>query len=186
MDPALCANPENYIFPVFDYSHSGGRCSLTGGYVYRGTLGTLASGTYIYADFCSGEIFGWDGTTQSVLLTSGMSISSFGEDEDGELYVVDLGGNISRLSRAAACDYSISPTRETFGPAGGTGAINVTAGAGCGWTATSSDSWITITGFSGSGDGTVTYSVEPYTGKPKKRNGTITVAGQTVRIQQTR
>ena len=154
--------------------------------VSSSSSGTLASGTYIYGDFCSGEIFSWDGTTQSVLLTSGMSISSFGEDEDGELYVVDLGGSISRLSRAAACNYSISPTRENFGPAGGTGAINVTAGAGCGWTATSNDSWIAVTGFTGAGSGTVTYSVEPYTGKPKKRNGTITVAGQTFRIQQTR
>jgi hypothetical protein len=181
-----CANPENYIFPIFDYAHSGGRCSLTGGYVYRGAEATFAAGTYIYGDYCSGEVFVWNGSAQSVLLATGMSISSFGEDEDGELYVVDLGGSISRLARAPTCTYSISPTRETFGPAGGNGTINVTAGAGCAWTATSNDSWITVTGFTGSGNGTVTYSVGPYTGKPRKRNGSITVAGQTFRIQQTR
>ena len=186
VDPALCANPGNYIFPVFDYSHSGGRCSLTGGYVYRGSAATVPPGTYIYGDFCSGEIFAWNGTTQSVLLGSGMSISSFGEDEAGELYVVDLNGSISRLTRPAACEYSISPARETFGPAAGSGTVNVTAGTGCAWTATSDSSWITITGATESGTGTVTYSVAAYTGKPKKRNGTITVAGQTFRIQQTR
>ena len=159
---------------------------MTGGYIYRGTQGTLASGTYIYGDFCSGEIFAWNGTTPSVLLAAEMSISSFGEDEDGELYVVNLGGSVSRLSQAAVCEYAITPTSASFGPAGGTGTINVSAGAGCTWTAHSNASWSTITGFTGSGHGTVTYSVDPYSGKPKKRNGTLTVAGQTVRIQQTR
>jgi Putative binding domain, N-terminal len=63
----------------------------------------------------------------------------------------------------------------------------VTAGAGCAWTAVSNDSWIAVTnGASGSGSGTVTYSVEPYTGKPKNRNGTITVAGQTFGIKQSK
>lgn len=80
-DPALCSNPGSYIFPVFDYGHSLGRCSLTGGYVYRGSQGALPPGTYIYGDYCSGEIFAWDGSTQSVLLVTGMNISSFGEDE---------------------------------------------------------------------------------------------------------
>ena len=73
------------IFPVFDYTHSGGRCSITGGYVYRGAQGALTDGTYVYGDFCSGEILGWNGSTQSVLLDTAMSISSFGEDEAGEL-----------------------------------------------------------------------------------------------------
>ena len=80
------------IFPVFDYTHSGGRCSITGGYVYRGAQGALTDGTYVYGDFCSGEILGWNGSTQSVLLDTAMSISSFGEDEAGEMYVVNLAG----------------------------------------------------------------------------------------------
>ena len=67
------------------------------------------------------------------------------------------------------------------------GSVLVTAGTGCAWTATSNASWITITsGSSGSGNGTVNYSVAAYTGKPKKRNGTITIAGQTFSVRQTK
>ena len=73
------ANPENcgttgLIFPVFDYPHSGGRCSITGGYVYRGAQGAVADGTYVYGDFCSGEILGWNGSAQSVLLDTTLMI----------------------------------------------------------------------------------------------------------------
>lgn len=84
--------------PIAEYLHTLGRCSITGGYVYRGAKRTLPSGTYVYADFCSGEIFTFvGGGGQSVLLDTGMNISSFGEDEAGEIYVVGLGGTIHRL-----------------------------------------------------------------------------------------
>ena len=186
VDPSLCI-PENYLFPVFDYGHSGGRCSITGGYVYRGAHGALPSGTYVYGDYCSGEIFGWDGNAQSILLDTTMNISSFGEDEAGELYVVNLGGTVSRIAAAPVCTYSISPTRATFARAGGPGSVAVTAGAGCGWTAASNVPWITITGgASGSGNGTVNYSVGPYGGKPKNRTGTVTIAGQTFTVKQSK
>jgi hypothetical protein len=63
----------------------------------------------------------------------------------------------------------------------------VTAGVGCGWTAVSNVSWITITGLTaGSGNGTVNYSVAPYTGKPKRRNGTATIASRTFTVTQTK
>ena len=186
-DPTLCGNPASYIFPVFDYGHSLGRCSLTGGYVYRGSQGALPAGTYVYGDYCSGEIFAWNGSTQSMLLDTALNISSFGEDEQGELYVVNLGGSVSRIVRAAPCTYSISPNRAAYGPAASTGAVAVTAGAGCAWTAASNDSWITVTGGAGgSGNGTVTYSVAAYTGRPKNRNGTITIAGQTFSVKQSK
>jgi hypothetical protein len=100
IDPGLC-NPANYLPPLFDYAHGNGRCSITGGYVYRGTRGALPSGTYVYADYCSGEIFAWDGSTQSLLLDTAQNIASFGEDEQGELYVVGLGGTISRIAAPA-------------------------------------------------------------------------------------
>jgi glucose/arabinose dehydrogenase len=186
-DPALCSSPQNYIFPIFDYDHTLGRCSITGGYVYRGSQGALPTGTYVYGDYCSGEIFGWNGSSQSVLLDTALNISSFGEDEAGELYVVGLGGTVHKIVASAACTYSINPTSASFGPAAGTGSVSVAAGAGCAWTATSNASWITITsGSSGSGNGTVSYSVGAYTGKPKKRNGTMTIAGQTFQVKQTR
>jgi glucose/arabinose dehydrogenase len=186
-DPTLC-NPANYIPPIFDYAHSLGRCSITGGYVYRGSGGAVPSGTYIYGDYCSGEIFAWNGSAQSLLLDTTQNISSFGEDEQGELYVVNLGGTVSKIVSAAPCTYSISPTSQTFNASGGTNTVTVTAGDGCQWTAVSqAPSWITITGgASGSGNGTVTYSVAPYTGKPKKRNGTMTIAGMNFAVNQAR
>ena len=182
-----CALRDNYLFPLFDYEHIGGRCSLTGGYVYRGSDNAVATGTYLYGDYCSGEIFARSGSTSSVLLDTTMLISSFGEDELGEVYVVDLNGSVSRIAGTAApCTYSISPTRASYPASGGSGTITVTTAAGCPWDASSSSSWITITGATGIGPGTVDYTVAPYVGKPKKRNGTMTVAGSTVSIQQSR
>jgi len=186
-DPTLCT-ATNYTPPIFDYdTHALGRCAITGGYVYRGSSGALPSGTYVYGDYCSGEILAWNGSTQSLLLDTTMNISSFGEDEQGELYVVNLGGTVSRIVSAAPCTYSITPTSQGFNANAGTGTVTVTAGTGCTWTAVSHASWITITaGASGSGNGTVNYSVAPYTGKPKKRNGTMTVAGLNFAVTQSR
>jgi glucose/arabinose dehydrogenase len=78
--------------PILVYDHSHG-CSVTGGYVYRGSITDLR-GLYVFGDFCSGTIWfasesGGDWNAE-VWADSGISISSFGEDEDGELYVTDL------------------------------------------------------------------------------------------------
>ena len=182
-DMSLC-NPNNYLFPIFDYTHSGGRCSITGGYVYRGTQGALPDGTYIYGDYCSGEIFGWDGTTQNRLLDTTMNISSFGEDEAGEVYVVNLGGSVSRIVASTSCTYSIAPTSQDFAAAGGTGTTAVTAGTSCPWSAVANVSWLHITsGASGSGNGNVGYSVDTNT-STSPRSGTLTVAGQTFTVNQ--
>jgi hypothetical protein len=97
LSPALC-NPASFLFPVLEYGHTGGRCSITGGYVYRGNAGALAKGTYVYADYCTGEIFSWNGSAQTLIMDSAFNVASFGEDEQGELYVVDLKGTISRLA----------------------------------------------------------------------------------------
>ena len=96
-DPELCTTPGNYIPPIAQYGHTSGRCSIIGGYVYRGTRETFAPGTYIYGDYCTGEIFSLAGGTQSVLLDTPLNISSFGEDESGEIYVVGLGGSLDRI-----------------------------------------------------------------------------------------
>ncbi len=88
--------------PVAEYGRSQG-CSITGGFVYRGSATPAAQGAYIYGDFCSGRIWalhvGDDGSwRQTQLLESQLEISSFGEDESGELYVVGLEpGAIYRL-----------------------------------------------------------------------------------------
>ena len=105
LGPASCGSP-GFIGPVAEYDHSAGRCSITGGYVYRGTRGTLPLGSYVYGDFCTGEIFRLPavapGAEQTLLLDTTLSISSFGEDEGGEIYVVDLGGAVYRLVAGTA------------------------------------------------------------------------------------
>ena len=92
----------NLIPPVVEYAHEGGRCSVTGGYVYHGQAAPDLQGTYVYADYCSGEILGFADGEQQVLLESGLSVSSFGEDEAGELYVVDHDGAIYQVTGPAS------------------------------------------------------------------------------------
>jgi hypothetical protein len=101
LDAALC-NSIRSLAPVAQYAHSLGRCSITGGYVYRGVRSTFPQGAYLFGDLCSGEIFMYHNGAQSLLLdTSGIFLSSFGEDEDGELYVVGLfSGNVFRIVTA--------------------------------------------------------------------------------------
>jgi glucose/arabinose dehydrogenase len=96
LDSTLCT-PANYIAPILQYGHTGGRCSIIGGYVYRGRKRTVDPGTYLYGDFCSGEIFAFAGGVTSVLLDTSLNISSFGEDESGELYVAGLAGTVQRI-----------------------------------------------------------------------------------------
>jgi hypothetical protein len=102
----------------------------------------------------------------TVFARHGMGVSAVGNDCGG------------------TCTYSISPTSASFGSSGGTGSVNVTAGAGCSWTAASNSSFITVTGgASGTGSGTVSYSVaaNPNT---TSRTGTMTIAGSTFTVSQ--
>lgn len=92
--------------PVAYYGH-GPECSITGGYVYRGQANPSMQGFYFYGDYCSGGVFALiqdAGQWQSDYLVSSTaySITSFGEDESGELYLADLGGGvIYRINEAA-------------------------------------------------------------------------------------
>lgn len=93
--------PDGLVAPVAEHDHSG-RCSITGGYVYRGQSLPAWQGVYLYGDYCSGEIFGLvqnaDGTWESRLLyDTSFSITSFGLDEGGEIYVVDRSGGLYQL-----------------------------------------------------------------------------------------
>ena len=96
-------NTNGLTFPVWEYGHTEGRQAVTGGYVHRGAPGwSFLHGTYLYADYSTGEIWGLKrkGTNwfNRLLHRSGFSISGFGEDEDGEMYVCDIfGGSIRRL-----------------------------------------------------------------------------------------
>jgi glucose/arabinose dehydrogenase len=108
IDMPLCTTPPpgvTYIPPIFEYSSSGAgnpRCSITGGYVYRGTQGSFPAGWYIYGDYCSSELLRWNGADQTVLIATGRNIVSFGQDENGEHYVLHGNGSIDRLTRAKA------------------------------------------------------------------------------------
>jgi len=98
-----CGSPANPSPPVVEYGRDVGQ-STTGGYVYRGTAIASLVGRYVFGDFITGRIFNIAESTQPTLtltdgLESGLSISSFGEDNDGELYIVDYGGELYRISR---------------------------------------------------------------------------------------
>jgi len=86
--------------PFFEYYHSAGDgCSITGGYVYRGEAVPTLSGAYLAGDYCTGYIWAVNPATGAATdaMESGLSISSFAEDADGELYVVDLNGGIYKI-----------------------------------------------------------------------------------------
>jgi CSLREA domain-containing protein len=96
-----------------------------------------------------------------------------------------VGNQIFTINQAAtACNYSINPTNQTFPAAASTaGSITVTTTGNCSWTATKSATWVTITeGASGSGNGTVKFSVAANTGA--ERTATITIGGQIFNITQ--
>jgi glucose/arabinose dehydrogenase len=91
--------------PLVEYPHSGGRCAVTGGYVYRGTRIPALVGGYVFGDYCSGEIWvvaanATAPATPTLLLNTGLLISSFGESTTHELLVTDLGGRLYRIDPA--------------------------------------------------------------------------------------
>lgn len=102
---AGCKSPENYTVPILEYGHSENRCSVTGGYVYRGQKFPALDGKYFYADFCGGQLYTAEkvnGQWQSSLIAkTPYQISTFGEDEGGELYLADYSGDIYQLQDSA-------------------------------------------------------------------------------------
>ena len=110
MEGTHCFNPSSncntvpMVLPVIEYGHSAGACSVTGGYIYRGTRYPRLNGLYIYGDYCNGMIWGAtrasNGTvTSRLLLDTSFLISTFGEDLTGELYVADhVGGRLYHIA----------------------------------------------------------------------------------------
>lgn len=102
-DPRQGCDDAGLTPPVHGYGHRDG-CSVTGGYVYRGRAIPALAGAYLFGDYCTGRIWTLrrepSGRAEvELLLESGLSISSFGEDEAGELYVCDhQGGRVLRLA----------------------------------------------------------------------------------------
>ncbi len=101
---SITCDRTGFVLPIAEYDHSRG-CSITGGMVYRGEHYPKLRGTYLYADFCSGHIWGLKGKGTkwhaSLFLDSPYSVSTFGEDEAGNLYVIDYSsGNIYKISES--------------------------------------------------------------------------------------
>ncbi|WHF51497.1 PQQ-dependent sugar dehydrogenase [Chryseobacterium gotjawalense] len=96
-----CASSSTMTFPVAVYNHTGGKCSITGGYVYRGTTYPALVGKYIFADYCSTQIGILNGDN-SIVWTSaftGNNFATFGEDAGKELYVAAVNnGKIYKIS----------------------------------------------------------------------------------------
>ena len=100
---SACAQ-EGLTMPVSEYPRAFG-CSVTGGYVYRGQDFPQLEGVYLYADYCSGIIWSISETAEGgwqvdEVLRSGLTISSFGEDEAGELYIAAFSGIIAKVTVA--------------------------------------------------------------------------------------
>ena len=103
-NPPSGCNSSGLTPPILDYSHDAGACSVTGGYVYRGTLNPAVNGSYFYADYCAGfvrsfQLQGGRPSSQNTwpLLSPGGQITSFGEDARGELYILTQTGGLSRI-----------------------------------------------------------------------------------------
>lgn len=101
---APCSS-DGLVLPVAEYGRDQG-CSVTGGHVYRGSAVEGLAGWYLFSDYCEGHLFGVHSETDGsdlaprILGETGGSISSFGTDEAGDLYVTDIGGGL--LSRIVA------------------------------------------------------------------------------------
>ena len=102
-DPSTNCDDGTLTMPILEYSHAAGNCSVTGGYRYRGSRWANLVGVYLYGDLCTGRIWGakqnganWD---TNELLDTAITISAFGEDEAGEIYVIDLDGSNGALYR---------------------------------------------------------------------------------------
>jgi glucose/arabinose dehydrogenase len=97
--------PDGAVDPVIEYSHSGGGCTVIGGFVYRGQRVKGLRGAYLYGDFCAGWVRAarWSGGKVAEQRDLGLnvpSLSSFGVDADGELYALSLGGDVLRIAPA--------------------------------------------------------------------------------------
>jgi len=93
--------PEGLIEPIAEYSHPEGGCSVIGGYVYRGSMSEW-NGIYLYGDYCTGMIWGLihsdSGWQKQLLFDLDVNITSFGQDQSGELYLVSDNGGIFRFA----------------------------------------------------------------------------------------
>jgi len=96
-------NQGGLTLPLIDYPHLSGDCSVTGGYVYRGSAAPALRGTYFYADFCNGFVRSFRYQNGQAIerlewpLLRRTGITSFGEDAQGELYLMTRSGSLFKI-----------------------------------------------------------------------------------------
>ena len=181
MEGSICYNASSCdktgkILPAAEYDHSLG-CSVTGGYVYRGSNFPSLAGQYLYGDYCSGRIFsiygsssGW--STPLQLADTAYNITTFGEDEQGELYLADYGTGKIYGIRYQEPFYSISGNTGVAGAMLGyieNGSKTITSDGSGDYTITVPYGW----------SGTVTPSKTGYSFSPVNRTYVNVVANQT-------
>ncbi len=105
--------------PVISYAHEQGRCSITGGVVYRGQALPHLRGAYLYGDFCTGELWTayesggqWRSTR---LLDTGLLLAAIGEDAEGEVLLLGLKGELMRLMPGPHSNRGVANTDQTQG-----------------------------------------------------------------------
>ena len=101
--PSSGCDQSGLTLPVLEYDHGQG-CSITGGYVYRGSAAPALQGTYFYGDYCGGWVRSFrlvagqaDERREWLDLAPGGQITSFGEDANRELYVLTAAGRVARI-----------------------------------------------------------------------------------------
>jgi hypothetical protein len=97
--------PDGAVGPIFEYSHQGGGCSISGGYVYRGSKIPALAGAYVYTDYCDSALRalterGGKLTGQRDLGVKANQVTAFGQGQDGELYVLSQGDGLQRIDPA--------------------------------------------------------------------------------------
>jgi hypothetical protein len=97
---------------------------------------------------------------------------------------LQIAGNAITVTQASGCKYTIAPASQAFMTEGGSGSISVSSGAACAWTAASQVPWVTLTNGSGTGAGTVTFSVAANAMGVPARSGIVTVNDQTFTVSQ--
>ena len=127
-----CNSPA-YTLPILEYPHSGGDCSVTGGYVYRGRQFPQLAGTYLYGDYCTGKIWGATSAAGSwsarLFNRRASNLTTFGEDASGELYVATETGLFARIVNPNPVTPTVSAIDSTSGSVRG-GDVVVLTGTG--------------------------------------------------------
>ena len=126
-NPTTNCNNGTLTLPILVYNHSVG-CSVTGGYRYRGSKNPNLNGLYLYGDFCTGLIWGAQedgpgGWNTTVLLDTNFSISTFGEDESGEIYFAHLSATNGAIYKVVQSTTSNNSASASSGGGGGGGPV---------------------------------------------------------------